>query len=193
MDDNTQQYESAQINPRVNAKQTVYIQKLFDYTNELFRRTENRANYLFVGNSIVAAAFFSIVGLLLDHSPNASLAQNDWLTSASIIAPAIVIGVSVLSATWAILPIILDAEIKLNQSFIAAMSNNAYHSFLLGRDADELELDFVDEIHILSRILEVKNHRLKVAMMLFITSFLSIFIGAAVLSTRVFFELQEVV
>lgn len=164
-----------------------YVRELFHYTNELFRRTENRANYLFVGNSIVAAAYFSIVGLIIDNTTGSQSNTVNFLTSASITIPAILIGISVLIATRAILPIILDAEIKLNQSFIASMSAIEYHEFLSKRDHTDMQKDFVDEIHILSKILEVKNSRLNLAMRAFLTTFLVIAIGTVAFAGLRFF------
>jgi len=169
----------------LNLKQEKYVENLFTYTNELFRRTESRANYLFVGNSIIAAAFFSIVRLMVSQSSVEAPLQNDLIASCSVIIPAIFIGASVLITIRAILPIILDAEIQLNQSFIAKMSNKEYRSFVLNRNSEKLSFDFIDEIHILSQILDIKNSRLRFAMNFFIVCFLMIFTGLAVLAYRI--------
>jgi hypothetical protein len=165
-----------------NVKNWWYIKTLFEYTNSLMERTEKRATYLFVGNSVIATAYFSVVKFLSEQRRpfgetmshvliNFNIPKLEhvfWLIfSIIIILPTFLIALSVLMATRATLPVILRFDIKLNQSFVAKFTPAGYRDFLDNRSAPDLRDDFIDEIHVLSMILDIKNARLAIAMKVF--------------------------
>ena len=162
-----------------------YITQLFEYNNRLLERIENRANFLLISNSFIAATYFSLLSFLLDQtkffqesaSSGFSVGEYnliDYVSLISVMIPGALLLVSVLFSVRTILPIILRYDIKLNQAYIAAMKPEDYLLFFRKRTAEELEEDFIDEIHILSQITEIKSKRVNWAAISFVVAVCSI-------------------
>ena len=134
-----------------------YVEKLFVYTNQLLDRTQARCNYLIFANSVAAVAFFTTVNALIS---NRGLIDRFLSKNTVVLLPLLPTSIflcSLVAAVMAFLPKIYRYEIELNQSFIARMSASEYRTFVDNKpDTSKLD-DFIDEIHVLSMILNDKN------------------------------------
>jgi Family of unknown function (DUF5706) len=159
-----------------------YIKQLFEYTNKLIDRTEARANYLLVSNSVLAAVYVSLVSFMSNENNKiiniisrgplyriCGVFSPPFSTIYTVIVflPAVAFIVSVWRSVTTILPIILRHEIKLNQSYISKFTPQDYVDFIAARHDNELRSDFVEEIHILSTILQIKTRRVNQAAWIF--------------------------
>ena len=97
-----------------------------------------------------------------------------------IIVPTSVFLFSLVATVMASLPKIYDDKIELNQLFIASMSVKKYREFV-SQKTDEGKLgDFIDEIHVLSRILNDKNKLVNRAACLFLLAVITMLFVVAV-------------
>lgn len=151
-----------------------YVERLFAYTNQLLERTQARCNYLIFANSVAAAAAFTIMNLLL-----ANRGQFDYLVSKQnalllMMLPTSAFLSSLVLAVLAFLPKIYDYEIELNQVFITRMSPDKYREFIDAKTDESKLADFIDEIHVLSRIINSNNKLVKASARLFLISILTV-------------------
>lgn len=148
-----------------------YFQELFAYTNRLLERIEQRANFLLVSNSLVGAAYFSILSFFADERHviarrigNSSRTipatiELSTLTIILLLIPALAILASIIFSLLTVLPVVLRSDIKLNHDFIAGMEPDEYYDFVSDRRPTAMRRDFILEIHILSRIINIKSRR----------------------------------
>ena len=159
-----------------------YVENLFDYTNRLLERMEQRANFLLISNSVVGASYFSILSFFVDEDNrmlsyiNAPAVSDSMWSSLDVVVlfmllvPALALSASILFSVHTILPVILRADIKLNHGYIAGMTSGQYRDFLAHRQEKGLRVDFIDEVHILSRILDIKSRRVSRAARAFVVA-----------------------
>jgi hypothetical protein len=147
-----------------------YVQSVFAYTNQLMERMQVRCNYLILANSVALVAFSSILNSLLANRGKTGhlLSRFDALLLALL--PSAMFLFSLVVAVVAFLPRIYDYEIQLNHEFIGRLSPQRYRQFVDEKDGDSQLADFVDEINVLSRILNDRSRRVDTAARLFITA-----------------------
>jgi hypothetical protein len=151
-----------------------YVERLFNYTNQLIERTQTRCNYLIFANSVAAVAFFTTTNAILSNR-----IQRDFLVSKSTallltLIPTSLFVCSLVVAVTAFLPKIYQYDIELNQDFITRMPSNKYREFVI-RKTDESKVgDFIDEIHVLSRILNDKTRLVTVSARIFLLAIATI-------------------
>lgn len=151
-----------------------YVEKLFTYTNQLIERTQIRCNYLILANSVAAVAFFTTMNTLLSNRTQTAHLLSNPTTLLLIMVPTSIFLCSLVTAVLAFLPKIYEYEIELNQEFIARMPVKMYKEFVLAK-TDESKLgDFVEEVHVLSRILNDKNRLVNAAARIFLLAVVTI-------------------
>jgi hypothetical protein len=147
-----------------------YVETLFFYTNQLMERTQLRCNYLILANSVVAVAFFTIVNALLANRGKAEHLLSHSHALLLVLLPSAMFLCSLVAAVTAFLPRIYESEIELNHEFIARMPLDDYR-LLISEKTDYSKLrDFIDEIHVLSRILNDRTRRVDTSARLFIAA-----------------------
>ncbi len=160
-----------------------YIETLFSYTNELMERTQLRCNYLILANSVAAVAFFTLVNALLaDRGKTGHFLSRAHVLLLALLPSALFL-CSLVAAVIAFLPRIYEHEIELNHEFIAKLSLKQYQR-LISEKTDYAKLnDFIEEIHVLSRILNDRTRRVDMSARLFIIAVVTmpIVIACAVL------------
>lgn len=156
-----------------------YVDALFTYTNQLMERAQTWCNYLILANSVAGVAFYTIMNALLSnrgHGPH-------FLAAATVLrfalAPSALFLSSIVAAVSAFTPRIYDHKIELNHDFIARMSPEAYQEFVRTKPDEGKLGDFMDEIHVLSRILNDRTRRVAVAARLFVLAATSALIVVA--------------
>lgn len=146
-----------------------YVETLFAYVNQLMERTQVRCNYLILANSVAMVSFFTILNALLS---NRSEGSHPFLSTAHALAaalgPSALFLASLVSAVTAFLPRIYEYDIELNQEFIASMPVEEYRRFVDEKHEEGAVTDFIEEIHVLSRILNDRTRRVDMAARLFI-------------------------
>lgn len=145
-----------------------YVENLFFYTNELMERTQTRCNYLIFANSVAAVAFSTITNALLSNRGSGHHVLSRSTAILVALLPSAIFLVSLVLAVTAFLPRIYDYKIEINQSFIAKMPLKSYRQLVANKSEDSRLTDFVDEIHVLSRILDDRTKRVDMAARLFI-------------------------
>lgn len=150
-----------------------YVESLFAYTNQLMERMQVRCNYLILASSVAMVSFFAILNALLTNRGKAEqhlLSTSDVLLIALV--PSATFLASLVVAVIAFMPRIYDYRIEINQDFIASMSVGRYKSLVFQKTDTEGMNDFIEEIHVLSRILNDRTRRVDKAARLFILAVL---------------------
>ena len=146
-----------------------YVETLFAYTNDLMERTQTRCNYLIFSNSVASVAFFTLLNALVTHRSKGHHLVSDSTAVTLALIPAAILLMSLVTAVSAFLPRIYDYKIELNHDFIATMTADQYRAFLGAKSDDSKLTDFIEEIHVLSRILTDRSRRVDIAARLFIS------------------------
>jgi hypothetical protein len=165
---------------RVSEPRTLwYVETLFSYINQLMERMQTRCNYLILANSVAVVAFLTMIGALLaDRGRDAHLLGRSHSLLIALLPSALFLG-SIVVAVTAFLPRVYANDIELNHEFIATLSREGYRR-LVEQKVDRLKLtDFVDEIHVLARILNDRSRRVDLSARLFIAGVTSMTIVVA--------------
>lgn len=168
----------------VSSERTLwYVQTLFAYTNQLMERAQTRCNYLILANSVAVITFLTITNALLSNRGKVEhlMSKSDILLLALL--PASIFMCSLVTSVRAFLPRIYDDKIELNHEFIATIDMSGYRRFVLDKPDEGKLGDVVDEIHVLSRILNDRTRLIDSAARLFIFAVLAMLavIGCTVL------------
>jgi hypothetical protein len=137
---------------QVNSHRYAYTYELFRYTCFLNEKTESRANYLIVANSIFAA---TVAALAKDFQV---FILTSIVTMTGILLIAILLLSSIALCISAILPRIFDYHIPINNTVIAAKKPTHFVAEMLSIKESEMVRNFSLEIHVLSRIAGVRFH-----------------------------------
>lgn len=157
--------------PQLRGAGRWYVESLFAYTNQLMERTQVRCNYLILATSVAMVSFFTILTALASNRAKGDhylLTIPDVLVVALV--PSAVFLASLVASVTAFLPRIYDYRIEINHEFIASMSVERYRRLVLQKSDGEAVNDFIEEIHVLSRILNDRTRRVDRAARLFIVA-----------------------
>lgn len=160
-----------------------YVESLFGYTNQLMERMQVRCNYLILANSVAVVTFFTIMNALLTNRGDADYLVSPREALLFALLPAALFLTSLITAVTAFLPRIYEHQIELNHRFIASIPADAYGELVSSKpDCAKLN-DFIEEIHVLSRILNDRTKRVDLTARLFIcaTVAMIIVIGVTVI------------
>lgn len=158
-----------------------YVESLFAYTNQLMERTQVRCNYLILASSVAMVSFFTVLNALVSNREKGDhylFSIPDVLLVALV--PSAVFLASLVVSVTAFLPRIYDSDIEINQGFIASMSVDRYRSLVLRKPDREAVGDFIEEIHVLSRILNDRTRRVDIAARLFIVAVVLMLVAVGV-------------
>jgi Family of unknown function (DUF5706) len=148
-----------------------HIESQFAYTNQLMERMQVRCNYLILANSVALVSFFTILSALVSNrDPKHTYLLPTSTVLVVALLPSAVFLLSLVVAVMAFLPRIYDNRIEINQDFIASLSVEEYRRLVFQKAEPAALTDFVDEIHVLSRILKDRTRRVDRAARLFIVA-----------------------
>ena len=152
-----------------------YVNKLFDYTNQLIERTQVRCNYLILSNSVAAVAFLTTMSsIMIVRGNEAAYVLTKQYVQILSLVPLAVFLASLTASVLAFLPKIYKFDIEINQDFIAKKSEIDYREFVLNKSDKSMLRDFIDEIHVLSLILNDRTRLVNLSARLLIVALISL-------------------